>query len=369
MPEYIFEEQFPQSIDLMLYGQHDYVIRVQKYMERLRPDLQLLVVELGFGVDEIDASEFDLTALDTNLNGYDSSGIILVCLPVKWQEEAQAHLCEMGFRNLFIYDAVMDNRLKVEFFKSVYDDQGKQFNLLIEMPLQHEKRLYSLTVYMAKCVVDKPLSKDLLLPKEVLPIQVGAALTDKHIADLTDDTGDNISKRNRRYSEMTAFYWMWKNDKTADYLGLCHYRRLWVDLDIIVEKLQTADIDAVLPLPTLCEHSVYEDYLLKYIPTVWQPMLEVMKRRSPDYYVAAQEIFKGKIFYASNMCILRRKVLDDLCKWMFPIVMEVEEIVGDIEDPYYNRYAGFCTERLITLYFLYNKNHWNIAHAEKVFIG
>ena len=95
----------------------------------------------------------------------------------------------------------------------------------------------------------------------------------------------------------------------------------------------------------------------------------MLKKHSPEYYGAAKEIFKGRIFYASNMCILRREVLNDLCEWMFPIVMDVEKIVGDIDDTYYNRYAGFCTERLITLYFLYNKNNWKIAHAEKLFIG
>ncbi|MBO6304223.1 MAG: DUF4422 domain-containing protein [Selenomonadaceae bacterium] len=203
----------------------------------------------------------------------------------------------------------------------------------------------------------------------MIPIQVGASMTHEKIADLTDDTGDNISYRNLRYSEMTAFYWMWKNDITSDYLGICHYRRLWADLDGIINKLQTVDIDAVLPLPTLCEHSVYEDYMLKYIPTAWQPMMEVLKRLSPEYYEASKKIFDDRIFYASNMCILKRNVLNDLCNWMFPIVAEVEEIVGDIDDSYYNRYAGFCTERLITLYFLYNKNNWKIAHAEKVFIG
>ena len=69
------------------------------------------------------------------------------------------------------------------------------------------------------------------------------------------------------------------------------------------------------------------------------------------------------------MCILRRSVLHDLCEWMFPIVMEVERLVGELKDTYYNRYAGFCTERLITLYFLYNKHSWRIAHVEKVFLS
>ncbi|MBR3622551.1 MAG: DUF4422 domain-containing protein, partial [Selenomonadaceae bacterium] len=236
----------------------------------------------------------------------------------------------------------------------------------------HEARELELKVYMAKSELDCDIvlnENDETFDKYVVPIQVGAALTDKRICDLTDDTGENISDKNRKYSEMTAFYWMWKNDTTADYLGICHYRRLWNNLESIVDKLKTTNIDVVLPLPTLCEHSVYEDDFPHYIPAVWQILMNVLKQNSTEYYEAADRIYNGKIFYASNMCIMRRNVLEDLCGWMFPIVEEIEKIVGDINDPYYNRYAGFCTERLITLYFLHNKQNWSIAHAEKIFVG
>ena len=41
---------------------------------------------------------------------------------------------------------------------------------------------------------------------------------------LGDNTGDNISEKKYRYSELTVQYWAWKN-QNADYYGLCHYRR------------------------------------------------------------------------------------------------------------------------------------------------
>ena len=44
------------------------------------------------------------------------------------------------------------------------------------------------------------------MPEWVIPIQAGAILSEKKIADVTDDTGDNISERNKDYSETTAFY-------------------------------------------------------------------------------------------------------------------------------------------------------------------
>ncbi len=46
-----------------------------------------------------------------------------------------------------------------------------------------------------------------------------------------DDTGDNISDRNRFYSECSALYWAWKNYdqiNSPDYIGLMHYRRHFI---------------------------------------------------------------------------------------------------------------------------------------------
>ncbi len=354
---------------MIIFGQEDYVARVKEYLSIRQPVPELLLCSLPLQTEKPDATPFDWKIARLKLHGLPRDAKVLVAFSQKFHRDAKRLLEDEGFSHLVFYDAALDNRMKKEYFRHLFADEGRQLLLLDEVAAEHPAVDCSVEVYLAKCVVDKPIAGyPQELPTEVIPIQVGAALTSERIAAVTDDTGDSISERNCRYSEMTAFYWMWKNAH-ADYLGLCHYRRLWVNLPGIVQKLRTTDVDAVLPLPTLCEHSVYEDYLLKHIPDVWRPMMEVLREQSPDYAKAAQRIFQGRIFYASNMCILRRDVLDDLCTWMFPIVMEVERRVRDLPDRYYNRYAGFCTERLITLYFLYNEKHWRIAHAEKIFVG
>lgn len=353
----------------ILIGQQDYVARGITYLSRISPDCHPVLFACKLDTEKPDRSVFDLDAIKAGLAQYSRNDVIWVFFSAKYQNRIRELLAAMGFSQLIFYDAALDNMLKKQYFLKQFAGQNKEFQVVYDLPVQHESMQETVEVYMAKCVVDKPIQGyPKKLSRYIIPIQVGAALTDERISTVNDAEGDNISERNRRYSEMTAFYWMWKNAK-SDYLGICHYRRLWVDLDKIVEKLRTTDVDAILPLPTLAEHSVFDDYLLKHIPDVWRPMMDVLQQKSPDYYEAAQSIFKGNIFYASNMCILRRDVLNDLCEWMFPIVMEVEKRVGDLPDTYYNRYAGFCTERLITLYFLYNKQHWDIAHAEKVFLS
>ena len=78
-----------------------------------------------------------------------------------------------------------------------------------------------------------------------VPIHVGRALNNASSKDgqinntdqewllshmIGDNTGQNISTENRKYCELTAIYWAWKNYRALgnpDYIGLSHYRRLF----------------------------------------------------------------------------------------------------------------------------------------------
>ena len=44
----------------------------------------------------------------------------------------------------------------------------------------------------------------------------------------SDDTGGFYWPRNKHYSELTGWYWIWKNVFDVDILGLCHYRRYFL---------------------------------------------------------------------------------------------------------------------------------------------
>lgn len=76
----------------------------------------------------------------------------------------------------------------------------------------------SLLVYVAKSHMDKPLKEAISNFEWERDIQVGAALTNLRIADITDCSGDNISVKNREYCELTALYWVWKNVR-SEYVG------------------------------------------------------------------------------------------------------------------------------------------------------
>jgi len=58
------------------------------------------------------------------------------------------------------------------------------------------------------------------------PIMAGNALLSDAKSITGDDTGENISTKNKYYSELTGTYWVWKNTH-QDVTGTCHYRRFF----------------------------------------------------------------------------------------------------------------------------------------------
>ena len=53
---------------------------------------------------------------------------------------------------------------------------------------------------------------------------------------LKDDTGKNISFKNKNFGSLTSHYWLWQNmldkHKIDDWIAVCHYRRFWLKKDV-----------------------------------------------------------------------------------------------------------------------------------------
>lgn len=225
-------------------------------------------------------------------------------------------------------------------------------------------------VYTAKCHVDKRLKEDLSRFSWEVPIQVGAALADHMIRNVRvrDDTGVHISHKNRQYCELTALYWIWKNDTSSAYAGVCHYRRHFELNEEQLKKLVCSDIDVVLTFPILNFPSVREVYAHDHEQKDWDIMLEAIRVLSPEYMIDAVEIQDGNYYYGYNMFIFRKSILNDYCAWLFPILGYCEEKCSRKRDKYQDRYIGFLAERLLTIYIRKHENELKIVHAKKHFI-
>lgn len=186
----------------------------------------------------------------------------------------------------------------------------------------------------------------------IIPIHVGAALRDEKYAVATDTIGDNISKKNPQFCELTALYWMWKNID-SDYLGLCHYRRFFnlPTTQAILKVVQNGKI--ILPRKVYFKKTVYEQYRDCHGLQEWDIMMEVLNSLSPEYIETAMRVFSANSLIPYNMFIACEKWVEGYCEWLFPLLFAVAkrmEVINSIKA----RYIGFLSERLLSVYIITN---------------
>lgn len=193
-----------------------------------------------------------------------------------------------------------------------------------------------------------------------LPVQAGAALNPP-LNYTGDNTGDNISAKNKNFCELTVLYWAWKNLK-ADYIGLVHYRRHFAGKrngnkqDRIITSAQVEKILSEVPLIMPQKRNYYiESNYSQYIHAHHAEDLSVtrniLKEKYPDYLTAYDTIMKRTSGYRFNMCIMRKDLLDAYCTWLFDILFEIERRLDISEYSAYDaRVFGFISERLLDVW-------------------
>lgn len=234
---------------------------------------------------------------------------------------------------------------------------------------------------------------ELLKNKYIYPIQVGTSLNGVvYENSLHDNTGENISKKNAQYCELTAQYWAWKNEN-ADYYGFFHYRRY---LSFNTEKTYTADswgnvcepfLSTELTKKYCWNESSIQNLVEKYdlilpqlkdirtMPHMGKNMreqytaegtlhgrdldimLEVIKEKYPVFLKYAEAYESGHKTYFNNMFCMKKELFEEYSSWLFDILEECVKR-GDYTD--YStealRTPGHLAERLLNIYVLYLKD-------------
>lgn len=198
------------------------------------------------------------------------------------------------------------------------------------------------------------------------------------LPELGDDMGiDNISNKNPYYCELTALYWIWKNDESGpdDVVGLDHYRRYFAetidDVEQPISKLgildQLWDCDFLVNgIPTdhdctlSAADSAYENYRNSHIIEDMDNALKCIKKVCPDLYPTIyHEVTNSGAMCLCNMMICRKKHLDEYCNFLFPVFKELEYYIDfddDNHQGYNQRVFGFLGERLFRPWLIATKH-------------
>ncbi|MCR5671756.1 MAG: DUF4422 domain-containing protein [Butyrivibrio sp.] len=210
-----------------------------------------------------------------------------------------------------------------------------------------------MTNWIVCCHVDKPLAEEEPHSKYDKKIQAGAALTDKRICDFNDhdDFPESISDRNRRYSELTAVFWVSKHID-SEYVGISHYRRRFdipdEELDLLMDK--GFDIITTAPVSQGDGRSVEESHKSVNYAWDWDLMMELILDIHPDDYKLAAELGSQSSFHYANMNVFRNDVFREYADWLFPVLNAFFENSPEKTDVYSKRDVGFISEFLSSVF-------------------
>lgn len=250
----------------------------------------------------------------------------------------------------------------------------------------------------------------------ITPIQTGRAIANEKFEGMIgDDTGDNISKDNPKYNELSAQYWVWKHYEeigNPEYVGFMHYRRHFlfdktVDLSdkktwlpgmsmyrfkcinnnylklLSEEKIlsQLSDNPEVIVLKPYNINLLSNNNLYMrehYISTIsgakrinWDVFYDVVLDLYPQYKNILNEFTYGNKIVACNMFIMQRDIFKRCANFYFSILSEVDKrIDSSLYDSQELRFLGFLGEYILTLFvmILEKENKTKIKYLNGTFI-
>lgn len=199
-----------------------------------------------------------------------------------------------------------------------------------------------------------------------IPLHVGRASA-QDMGYIGDDTGESISGWNHYFGELTGVYWVWKNIQDADIIGICHYRRYFLDKDRkLMNRQQYEDIfqkyDIVVSNLAYAETSYKEYYGEAHNVADLLTTGEVIKEKYPEYVPYFDAAIAGNCYYYGNLMVCSRQLFQSYAAWLFDILFEVQKRV-DVSgyDLYNQRVFGFLSEQLLKVWI--DKNGLKVYEA------
>ena len=239
----------------------------------------------------------------------------------------------------------------------------------------------------------------------IKPIQTGRAIADEAFEGMIgDDTGENISRLNEFFCELSAIYWTWRNYDKIDnpnYIGFMHYRRHFlfgnkndkpdfyglvkfqqIDKDYLEQNLTNDEnikqivnnYDAIIPNPINIQDQAknnFEHYKKFHNIEDLKKAYTILEEKYPEYKSIIEEYNNSHFAYFLNMFIFKKEIFFKYCEWLFSILFELRDKI-DIYNrtSYQRRVLGFISERLTDIFFLkLYKENYNIKTLPVSFIN
>lgn len=196
--------------------------------------------------------------------------------------------------------------------------------------------------------------------KLYIPLHAGRAQS-KDLGFIGDNTGDNISIKNKYYGGLTGLYWIWKNFNDTEYVGICSYRKFFINKN---GKFPTENdyINILSEYDIIVSRSHYETksyselYSLVHNPKDLLALEKIIKEYYHDYYSAFLNVINGNKLHFGNIFCTSKKLLSDYCKWLFEIFHKLESVLNvEGYDDYQKRVFSFLSEELLMVWIIKNK--------------
>ena len=206
-----------------------------------------------------------------------------------------------------------------------------------------------------------------------IPLHVGHIDAREEFGYMGDDTGDNISKYNCYYAELSGVYWVWKNYTDADCVGISHYRPFltseegYAFTEVEYERiLSTYDLVTTkqLELPG----SYREGFAAHHKVDTLDETGRIIAELYPEYYDTFVRLVHQNKTYFGNMMVAKKALFDAYCEWLFTILFELQKRIDlAFEDDYHRRVFGFISEFL--LYVWVTANQYRAYECRVAIIG
>lgn len=219
-----------------------------------------------------------------------------------------------------------------------------------------------------------------IIPPLAVPFQGGRAINTPIKGIDGDNTGDNISEKNKEYCELTVQYHAWKNSDLDAY-GFCHYRRffcfnpkikkpylvfgkmsrkqqseyLGTENDIIKA---VSENDIIVTKSELLESDIRTYYAnaKNHFAEDLELFEQIITEKRPELVPFMNEYLSQNREYFCNMFIMKKTVFAEYCEILFPVLEEFDKrktLHGNFQA---DRTDGYLAERFVGIYLAYAKS-------------